>query len=533
MITKTKQLTGIILVLAVAFCPAVMADYAKVIKKNHHIVSVKVEQSYILGDNETRIQAKEMLLKEAKKKAVRATGNFLRASRYIHNGKLIDDRINIISAHLITVKNTRWHYSLTPKGHTKISVTLNASVDNKVLDAQLKNLEDERKVTQKIDALLNNKSLSLQKQLATIKQLILNKESHYQHERLSNILKDMKYNIKSQADTSKNKQSTIDVSDFQKIARIEALQDAIDEEKDQAIIREKNIKIINQKAKRKWRKQKKKLDDLAYFNHNLPTILAVKIKNSDYPGIVVYTLKLKYSKKYYDFLVRNHIDMNNFDNPNRSITIHNVDPKLEKYYLHHRFLKFKFGPYIRLYSILPTFGDIYPFGHVLTIKAMFLTSEAAKIKTIRLIGYANNKLYADNKNKINNKKYWTIDLMLYTHDITLSHQSVVRAVMVTDDMVMCNKDYQITNGYAKYIEQEAITLEKKRIAEIKYNIRNNEKDIYSTTEFTKLKPGNTYNFPADYRKLIKYYREHHQLLPTLRKKIYCGGTNPLPPRQRK
>ena len=130
---------------------------------------------YYLGDGDSKIDARNLALNEAKRTAANKVGSYIESLTVVKNNQITADVIREFSAGIMKVKVINEKLSLTKRGNLKMTVKIKAIVDEKSVKRQLKQISSNR---QKLKVIKNlerkNKALykklsSLNKQLKKLK----------------------------------------------------------------------------------------------------------------------------------------------------------------------------------------------------------------------------------------------------------------------------------------------------------------------------------------------------------------------------
>lgn len=125
----------------------------KKIGETDKIIIFEVSSSYILGDGDNRVDAKNMALQQAKILASEQAGTYVRSEVVIENDKIEKEQITTLTTALmsITVKNEK--YSITSEGRTKLTLTVVTKLDKKQFIDKIKSLHGDDSKQKQISAL--------------------------------------------------------------------------------------------------------------------------------------------------------------------------------------------------------------------------------------------------------------------------------------------------------------------------------------------------------------------------------------------
>ncbi len=110
--------------LALFVLPTVSAAEVKTITATH---------TYIMGDNDSRNDARQLCFLEAKRKVLEKAGSFIQTSTEVRNFQLTKDQIISYSAAVLSVEITKEDFGFS-NGHNELTLTVKADVD--VADVQ-------------------------------------------------------------------------------------------------------------------------------------------------------------------------------------------------------------------------------------------------------------------------------------------------------------------------------------------------------------------------------------------------------------
>ncbi|PTQ91306.1 hypothetical protein [Agitococcus lubricus] len=109
--------------------------------------SKEYQSAYILGDSDSRISAKQQALSQVQLQAMQEAGTYIQGQTQLVNDKL-DERIAQIKAAIVKVQVLNERFELTATGQQKLSLSVRAHVDESVLQARIKALQQESQPTQ-------------------------------------------------------------------------------------------------------------------------------------------------------------------------------------------------------------------------------------------------------------------------------------------------------------------------------------------------------------------------------------------------
>lgn len=110
--------------LALFFLPTVASAEVKTITATH---------TYIMGDNDSRNDARQLCFMQAKRKVLEKAGSFIQTSTEVRNFQLTKDQISSYSAAVLSVEITKEDFGFN-NGHNELTITVKADID--VADVQ-------------------------------------------------------------------------------------------------------------------------------------------------------------------------------------------------------------------------------------------------------------------------------------------------------------------------------------------------------------------------------------------------------------
>ena len=167
--------------------------------------TIFADHKYVMGDNDSKNDARRMCFLEAKRKVLEKAGTYIESYTQVKNYKLTKDEINSYSAALLKVEvvNEEWKFI----GATMaIFMSVKAEVSTDYIEKQLSKIKQDTSVQKKIKdqqrqiQKLERKYTELQKQLATAgssEAFSLRKERNIVFEEI-NALQEKKIRITSQ-----------------------------------------------------------------------------------------------------------------------------------------------------------------------------------------------------------------------------------------------------------------------------------------------------------------------------------------------
>ena len=97
------------------------------------VQTITATHTYVMGDNDSRNDARQLCFLVAKRKVLEIAGSFIQSSTEVKNFDLTRDQITSYSAAVLSVEIVKEDYSFT-NGHNSLTLTVKADVD--VADVQ-------------------------------------------------------------------------------------------------------------------------------------------------------------------------------------------------------------------------------------------------------------------------------------------------------------------------------------------------------------------------------------------------------------
>jgi len=104
------------------------------------VKTIYASHKYIMGDNDSKNDARKMCFIEAKRKVLEMAGTYIKSHTQIKNFRLTRDEINIYSAALLQVETTKEEWKFIGK-NMAVFMTVKAVVDSRSVDEQLSKIE--------------------------------------------------------------------------------------------------------------------------------------------------------------------------------------------------------------------------------------------------------------------------------------------------------------------------------------------------------------------------------------------------------
>ena len=166
----------------------------KVILDNSKTLILSIESEYVLGDSDTRIDARNIALQNAKQLATESAGPYIKSESTIVDDEISKSSVIVASSAVMKTEILSEKYQLTQGNRSKISLTAQIEIDKKSLFGKLDTLSSNDSKRNQVLALQKKNSKLLQ-QLENLNRTISNladkqKKTHtLQHKPDDNLLK--------------------------------------------------------------------------------------------------------------------------------------------------------------------------------------------------------------------------------------------------------------------------------------------------------------------------------------------------------
>jgi hypothetical protein len=100
------------------------------------------QTQYLLGDNDSRLSAKQNALAQTQLQAAQEAGTYIQGSTSLVSDQL-EERINQVSAAVVTVAVVSERFELTANGQLRLSLTARANVDESILKERVRAIQQE------------------------------------------------------------------------------------------------------------------------------------------------------------------------------------------------------------------------------------------------------------------------------------------------------------------------------------------------------------------------------------------------------
>ncbi len=130
------------------------------------VKTIYASHKYIMGDNDSKNDARKMCFIEAKRKALEMAGTYIKSNTEIKNLQLTKDEITIYSSALLKVETVKEKWKFIGE-NLAVFLTVKAEVDTGYIEGQLSKIKKDSSVQKRI----TNKQRQLQKLERTVVEL--------------------------------------------------------------------------------------------------------------------------------------------------------------------------------------------------------------------------------------------------------------------------------------------------------------------------------------------------------------------------
>lgn len=113
------------------------------------VETITATHKYVMGDNDSKNDARRMCFMEAKRKVLEKAGSYIESNTTIRNYQLAKDEIIAYSAALLKIEtiNEKWEID---GSNMAVTMTVKADVDASILEKQLMKIQKDKSVQDKI-----------------------------------------------------------------------------------------------------------------------------------------------------------------------------------------------------------------------------------------------------------------------------------------------------------------------------------------------------------------------------------------------
>lgn len=143
------------------------------------------QTSYLLGDNDSRLSAKQQAMIQVQLQAMQEAGTYIQGQTQLHNEQL-EERINQVSAAIVKVEVLAENFELTPQGQQTLRLSARATVDESILQERVRALRLDAQKVQHIEQ-LSQDNQQMRQQLQYMEQQKLALENQLLRQKLSQL----------------------------------------------------------------------------------------------------------------------------------------------------------------------------------------------------------------------------------------------------------------------------------------------------------------------------------------------------------
>lgn len=110
---------------------------------------ITATHKYLMGDNDSKNDARRMCFLEAKRKVLEKSGTYIETATNVKNFQLTKDEINVYSAALLKVETISEVWDVS-NSRMSVTIEVKALVDTKYIEAQLSKIKNDTSLQNKI-----------------------------------------------------------------------------------------------------------------------------------------------------------------------------------------------------------------------------------------------------------------------------------------------------------------------------------------------------------------------------------------------
>ena len=143
------------------------------------------QTQYLLGDNDSRLTAKQHALSQIQLQAMQEAGTYIQGQTQLINEQL-EERINQISAAIVKVEVLAERFELTANGQQKLLLSARANVDESILQERVRALQFDANKSRTLEKLAQDNQ-TMNQQLQQLEQQKLALENQLLRQKLSQL----------------------------------------------------------------------------------------------------------------------------------------------------------------------------------------------------------------------------------------------------------------------------------------------------------------------------------------------------------
>lgn len=131
---------------------------------------IEADSTYIMGDNDSKIDARRIATQEAKHKALEQAGTYVESMTQVQNYQLTNDEIKSYTAGILETEIVSEQMGGTTE-HPQISVKARCRIDTDVVAAQIKRFRENEALKEQLNSAVRDKEALQKERDALVKQL--------------------------------------------------------------------------------------------------------------------------------------------------------------------------------------------------------------------------------------------------------------------------------------------------------------------------------------------------------------------------
>jgi len=158
--------------------------------------TVESNGEYVMGDSDSKIEARKIALEHAKRLAIEQIGTYLESETVVKSGQLTKDDIKVYTAGIIQTTVLSENMTLLENKTTVFKIRIRANVDTALLEKKIKEIKSDTQRKKQID-FLQAENIKLLREVESLSvQLKSNKASEYRElrQRRENLLEKLEKN---------------------------------------------------------------------------------------------------------------------------------------------------------------------------------------------------------------------------------------------------------------------------------------------------------------------------------------------------
>lgn len=161
-----KRLCRLFCIFLFCFSEVAYGD-AKIVKELPSELVAEASASYVLGDNDTRIDARNIALNAAKRAASELVGTHVKSELVIENDQVLRDQITVVAAAFLKVEVIKEEMAMTKDHRSMIQITIRAYLDKTTIRSKIDSYRSDTKRQEELHG-LQEENTRLQKELESL-----------------------------------------------------------------------------------------------------------------------------------------------------------------------------------------------------------------------------------------------------------------------------------------------------------------------------------------------------------------------------